>query len=347
MAPINQTLLSPGPLLNARGALVEAGYATSLVRRYDRAAIRACGLRIKEWDYYCITGGDTVLALTIADNSYMGLESVSLIDLGTRWQHTRSFMRLMPLGRTGLPPASGQGSVAVERPGYALRFDNDGMRRELIVRVDDFREHKPLTARVTLTGAPRDSMVIATPFAGHPRAFYYNQKINCLRAAGEVVFDGETRRFDPETATAVLDWGRGVWTYQNTWYWGSASGYVDGVPFGMNLGYGFGDTRAATENMLLYDGVAHKLDQVDFGIPKDAAGKDDLLAPWHVTDNLGRLDLTFTSILDRAAYTGAVVLESNQHQVFGRFDGTAVLDDGTALTIRGLRGFAEKVKNRW
>ena len=26
--------------------------------------------------------------------------------------------------------------------------------------------------------------------------------------------------------------------------------------------------------MLLYDGVAHKLDQVDFGIPKDAAGKD-------------------------------------------------------------------------
>ena len=143
MVPINQTLLSPGPLLDARGALVEAGYATSLVRRYDRAAIRACGLRIKEWDYYCIIGGDTVLALTIADNSYMGLESVSLIDLGTRWQHTRSFMRLMPLGRTGLPSASSQGSVAVERPGYALRFDNDGMRRELIVRVDDFREHKP------------------------------------------------------------------------------------------------------------------------------------------------------------------------------------------------------------
>ena len=133
-----------------------------------------------------------MLALTIADNSYMGLESVSLIDLGTRWQHTRSFMRLMPMGRTGLPSDSGQGSVAVERPGYALRFDNDGTRRELTVRVDDFREHKPLTARVTLTGVPQDSMVIATPFTGHPRAFYYNQKINCLKAAGEVVFDGET-----------------------------------------------------------------------------------------------------------------------------------------------------------
>ena len=172
MAPNGQRMLSPGPLLDARGALVEAGYATSLVRRYDRAAIRACGLRIKEWDYYCIIGGDTVLALTIADNSYMGLESVSLIDLGTRWQHTRSFMRLMPMGRTGLPSSSAQGHVAVERPGYALRFDNDGARRELTVRVDDFRDRKPLTARVTLTGAPRDSMVIATHIAGHPRAFY-------------------------------------------------------------------------------------------------------------------------------------------------------------------------------
>ena len=184
MAPNGQKRLSPGPLLDARGELAEAGYATALVRRYDRAAIRAGGLRIKEWDYYCIIGGDTVLALTIADNSYMGLESVSLIDLGTRWQHTRSFMRLMPMGRTGLPSDSGQGSVAVERPGYALRFDNDGTRRELTVRVDDFREHKPLTARVTLTGVPQDSMVIATPFTGHPRAFYYNQKINCLKRGG-------------------------------------------------------------------------------------------------------------------------------------------------------------------
>ena len=81
---------------------------------------------------------------------------------------------------------------------------------------------------------------------------------------------------------------------------------------------------------------------MDFGIPRDAEGKDDLLAPWHVTDNLGRLDLTFTPVLDRAAHTGALVLESNQHQVFGRFDGAAVLDDGRTLDIRGLGGKGQK-----
>ncbi len=71
-----------------------------------------------------------------------------------------------------------------------------------------------------------------------------------MTARGSVRFDGQEYVFDPATSFAVLDWGRGVWTYKNTWYWGSASGLVDGVPFGFNIGYGFGDTSAASENML-------------------------------------------------------------------------------------------------
>jgi len=42
-----------------------------------------------------------------------------------------------------------------------------------------------------------------------------------------------------------------------------------------------------------------------------------------------------------------LVLGSNQHQVFGRFTGTATLDDGTVLQVKDLLGFAEKVANKW
>ena len=52
-------------------------------------------------------------------------------------------------------------------------------------------------------------------------------------------------------------------------------------------------------------------------------------------------------MVDRAARAGAVVLKSDQHQVFGRFTGKAVLDDGTVLQIRNLMGFAERVENKW
>ena len=144
----------------------------------------------------------------------------------------------------------------------------------------------------------------------------------------------------------VLDWGRGVWTYHNTWYWGSASGLADGEPFGFNIGYGFGDTSAATENMLFYKGKAHKLSEVRFNIPMKGK-KEDYVKPWTFTSDDGRFEMDFTPIIDRASNTDFKVLKSDQHQVFGRFTGTAVLDDGARLQIRDFMGFAEKVENKW
>ena len=69
------------------------------------------------------------------------------------------------------------------------------------------------------------------------------------------------------------------------------------------------------------------------------------MAPWHVTDDEGRLDLTFTPLLDRADCINALVVRTDQHQVFGTFDGTVVLDDGTPFRIAGLQGSAEVVHN--
>jgi hypothetical protein len=98
--------------------------------------------------------------------------------------------------------------------------------------------------------------------------------------------------------------------------------------------------------MLFLDGKAYKLDQVAFDIPKTADGKDDFYATWKITDNKGELDLTFTPVLDRASCTSVVVIESDQHQVFGYFDGVARFD-GRELKLDRMFGFAEKVKNRW
>jgi hypothetical protein len=189
-------------------------------------------------------------------------------------------------------------------------------------------------------------MVIATPFS-KKAYFYFNQKINCMSAEGKVSVRGKDYIFSPQDSFAVFDWGRGVWTYRNTWYWGSASGQIKGVPFGFNIGYGFGDTSAATENMLFYNGKAHKLSKVSFNIPAAANGKEDYLKPWTFTSDDGRFEMEFEPILDRASCTNALVIKSDQHQVFGRFTGTVILDDGNVITIKDFIGFAEKVINKW
>ena len=334
------------PLLDARGNLTEAGYAKRLLPVYDRAKVKGGFARLKEWDYYYVGNARYGIALTIADNSYMGLDSISFLSFeGTPWEITKSPMRIFPMGKTNLPPTSVTGVTKIAGKGYALTFDVQPGRRVLTAHMDDFKDGKPIDIDVTLTGEPEESMVICTPF-DKPAHFYYNQKINCLRASGTVKLGDETFAFEPDSAFGVLDWGRGVWTYHNTWYWGSASGLADGVDFGFNIGYGFGDTSAASENMLFYAGRAHKLSQVTFNIPmKD--GKEDYLAPWTFTSDDGRFEMDFVPVINRASCTDVGLIKSDQNQVFGRFTGTAVLDDGTRLQIKDLFGFAEKVENKW
>lgn len=344
---MKQTMLSAGKLLDERGRLQQAGYATSLVREYDREAIRASRLRIKEWDYYLVYNGSFGVALTLADNAYMGLISASFLDFESRTERTVSPMFFFPMGQTRLPASSAAGVSRKTLKHAQVQFTHEGAARRLRARIDDFENGQPFACDILLTDAPRDSMVIATPFPDKPKAFYYNQKIIGMRAKGTVTCGGRIRAFSPEDAFGLLDWGRGVWTYENTWYWGAAQGVVEGHVVGFNIGYGFGDVSAASENMLFVDGVAHKLDRLTFHIPTDDEGRDDFLSPWTFTSCDGRFEMDFAPILDRAARTDARILLSDQHQVFGRFTGRALLDDGTELYLKDFLGFAEKVYNKW
>lgn len=339
---IMQHKLSEGPLLNEQGALTEAGYATSLVRYYHRGAIKAPKLRIKEWDYYYIGNDQVGIALTIADNSYMGLISVTFLDFIKAEETTKSVMLFMPCGRLKLPETSVVGDVSFSNKQVKIAFSNDGNFRHITCFVPNFKDKAALGCELSLQNDPIDTMVIATPF-DKPAHFYYNQKINCLHAMGNVTIGETTHCFDE--ALGVLDWGRGVWTYKNTWYWSSLSTRVGEYFVGFNLGYGFGITDAATENMLFLNGVATKIDHVTFKIPlKD--GKEDYLAPWTFTSSDGSLNLRFEPIIDRHSNTSLGIIASNQHQVFGRFYGTLVFSDQT-IELNGALGFAEKVMNKW
>ena len=336
-------ILDKIPLLGPDGNLTEPGYAKKLLPVYRREDIKAGKLRIKEWDYYLINNGRFAFALTVDDNGYMGLDSLSLLDFENNINITTSPMSFMPLGKVGMPPSSETGDVRHSGKKHSISYVHRGRDRILTARMENFGPEGAVDGEIRLFDEPEDSMVICTPF-DKPAHFYYNQKINCMRAEGEVHYGGRTYKFDPEESFGVLDWGRGVWTYHNTWYWGSASYQVDGVPFGWNIGYGFGNCAAASENMLFYDGKAHKLDKVKFNIP---GNEKDFMSPWTFTSDDGRFEMDFVPVMDRAACSDVLLIKSDQHQVFGRFTGKAVLDDGRVIEVKDFPGFAEKVENKW
>ena len=337
-----------GPLLDARGRLREAGYALRPPFAYAHEDIAAPAWRIKDWDYYLVNDDAYAVCLTFSDLGYIGLVSASVIDFEQATYQTTSELVVMPLGSMGLPASSDEGDVVWSNKRCTVSFVHTQLGRRLSFTMKQFKGDEDFEAEFLLDREPQDSMVICTPWAEDEQAFYYNRKIVGMRARGAFRWGALVHEFDPNEALGLLDWGRGVWTYDNVWYWAVAQGHQDGHVLGFNLGYGFGDTSAASENMAFVDGVAHKLARVDFGIPQAEDGGYAYLEPWHVTDDEGRLDLTFTPLLDRIDYIDvAHAVVSDQHQVFGVFDGFVVLDGGERLEVSGLRGSAEHIHNRY
>lgn len=339
----NHEVVKSHNLLDENGRLIEPGWSKSLIQKYDRNMIKKRKTRIKEWDYYYIMSNSNkfCLCLTISDLGYLGMYSVSFVDLENAVEHTQSELTAFPLGKTNLPSTSAKGDVAFKNKNLDISFAHSGSSRLIKMNYITFDNKQGISCDIKLTDEPQDSMVIATPWAEDKKAFYYNQKINCLRASGTVTYKGKIYTLNPETDFAGLDWGRGVWTKDNYWYWGSGSGQINGVPFGFNLGYGFGDTTAASENVIFYDGKANKFDDVLFNI------SDNYTDPWTIKSSDGRFDMDFTPIIDRNALIDVKVIVTDQHQVFGKMSGTAVLDDGTKIELKDFICFAEKVHNKY
>lgn len=340
-------ITKPSRLLDEHGELIQKGYATSLLLEYRRKDVKYRKLRLKEWDYYLIYNDDIGFAITVGQSTSVVLISATFFDFKAATQTTQSIVKLLPKGKLYMPESSEVGDIKYRDAFVTLSIKHDGDNRVLNLKWKNYKDDFDLITSITLSDEPTDSMVIATPFLQDKKAFYYNQKIIGMRASGKLLYKGVRYDFKNESSFGILDWGRGVWPYKTTWYWSAAQGTIEGHLFGFNFGYGFGDTTAATENMLFYDGLAYKLEDVFFIIPKDENNNYDYLKPWTIISSDNRVELEFLPILDRNVNLNAYLLSTNQHQVFGHFKGHIFLDVNKIITLDNFLGFAERVENKW
>jgi len=248
--------------------------------------------------------------------------------------------RLLARGIT-LPRNSDAGDAAYDDGRTRVAFHIVPGGRRLDVRDLAFDEGRGLRIQVELDCPPgHESIVVATPMGRG--CFYYNRKLNSVPARGTIAWGSRMVRVVPNVAVGQLDWGRGVWPYRSHWVWASATGFLTGGRrFGLNLGAGFGDPEAAAENAICVQGRLHKLGVVHFDFEPG-----DYRRPWRFTDDEDRLDVELQPTIERVARTNLALVQSEVHQLFGRYSGRVVTDDGEEIDI-DLAGFAEEHHARW
>jgi hypothetical protein len=340
-------LTQSGLLLQSDGRLAQIGWARQPVLDCNLESARFYALRplqhfrIKRWDYYAVFTPHRFFSATIADLGYAGNIFVYTLDFETGDLHEQGLV--IPFGRgIGLPRNSTQGDSHFEDKRVKLGFSLHPDKQHLSVSWPDFHDGRGIQAEIDLcTPSGYESMNIVIPIG--EKRFYYNRKINCLPASGMLRYGDIQEELLPNESLGSLDWGRGVWEYQSFWNWASASGFLpDGRSLGLNFGLGFGDLSAATENAFILDNRIHKLDQVKFDY---ASG--DYMKPWRFSDNQSRLDLTFTPFKDRLAKTNLGIINSEVHQMFGRYNGHVTTEEGDVILVKDLIGFAEEHRARW
>lgn len=344
---MQQELKQHGKLLDNYGCLAQVGWARQpqLTCNLENArfyALRSLQrFRIKRWDYYAVFTPERFFSATIADLGYAGNIFVYTLDFASGNLHEEGLV--IPFGKgIVLPRDSVAGETFFNNQKATLRFQVDAGERRVFVDWPGFHSGRGIQAEIALSCPPeQESMTIVIPIG--QKRFYYNRKINCMPAAGYIQYGDRREILDPEQCLGSLDWGRGVWEYQSYWNWASASGFLpNGGTIGLNLGCGFGDLSRATENCVVLDGRVHKLDQVRFDYQSG-----DYMQPWRFTDNQGRLDLTFTPFRERIATTKLGLIDSEVHQMFGKYNGQVIQDDGRVMEVRDLVGFAEEHHARW
>jgi len=345
---MQRELTTASPLLDKSGNLVQVGWARQPLLdcnlenvRFYRLARPLQAFRLKHWDYYGVTTPEFYFSATLAHLGYAGLVFVYTVDFVTAELHEETL--LVPLGRgIQLPRNSDQGDSTFDNGKVRIAFRLEGPDRRVQVDWPAFKNGQGLSADVRLHLRPdHESMVIVIPIP--ERRFYYNRKINCLPAEGWVQRGEQRTTLTPQDSLGNLDWGRGVWEYRSFWVWASASTFLpDGRTLGLNLGYGFGDTSAATENAVILDGRIHKLGEVRFDYDPT-----DFMRPWRMTAPDARLDLEFIPFKERLARSNVLLIQSEVHQMFGHYQGQVVTDDSETIPVHGVIGFAEEHHAQW
>jgi Protein of unknown function (DUF2804) len=337
---LQHEVTQPGALLGGDGKLREPGWARRELYAWDPTLVRDSS-QLRMWDFFTVMSEAAAVNLTIADLGFARIASVGVVDFSTGVNHQASVLAAQGDAFSLSPALDGDAALTpAGSPAPAVAYHSAGGVTSVSVEIPESLLGPAAQASFTLTRAPSlEFLSLATPFSGDAHQFFFEQKIPGIAADGTLTLGGTTWNFSG--ATATMDWGRGQWPKMATWRWGGASGTAGAQTLAFNLGNGFGDDHAGTENLVIVDGTAHKLGRVMW--THDAS---DPTLDWSFTADDGSVTLTLHPVAKETGGLDFGTRYSHLFKAYGHYQGT-IIADGASLTVDNLPGFAEEENLSW
>ena len=311
---------------------------------WSRHPLHTCNLpdsleRKKKWNYWAVTSGDLLFSATIADMERLQMAETYFFDRRTLKFATKAVS--CPPGTIAIPETV-VGDMVIGHPALRVSLTDEGTGTRIRVESEDFGGER-LEANI-LVQRPQGHETLNVVIPWNVRQTQFTSKQNTLPASGYIQL-GERRLELAQPAFGCLDYGRGVWPEETTWNWGAASGVQGGHTVGFNLGGQWTDGTRMTENGLCVNGRLSKISE-DLAIEYDRTA---FMKRWRVrTCVTDRVELVFEPEFDRAGRSGRREgWFTEVHQMFGRYSGRIVPDDGPAIDIKDLFGWIEEHEARW
>ncbi len=330
-------ITSYGSLLNEDGSLREEGYATHLPFVYDKAAVKAPFIRMKEYDLYSIDDDSYIVNLGLFKVSIMTVIDIQIYNKETKEpEFIREFIP-DPLFRFILPNNSQTSSMFWKLPAGKIEVESTKQARRLSLSLKTLRNDVEIEAIIDQEDEPM--LVNCMSVNEDKRHFHYLRKSTALKVVGGFRSHDTFHEFDAH-ALCSYTWGRGAWNNIRSAWMASGQGYQAGKRMGLTIGYGIGDTSKATQNALMIDGVIHKLEHLNIGVRRSIKGETFYNEPWIISDIAGDVSLVFTPEYNKDFETIQIgdMLEADQCLAYGTFSGSVKLEDGSYVGIDNLPG---------
>jgi len=223
--------------------------------------------------------------------------------------------------------------------GMDVQFISDNKDRKKRLKVN-FDGASVLNMEFSETTPSFDTLRLCTPTG--PSGWTYCQKVAGIPAVGDITFDGQKYDLEEIGAFAHHDFTAGFLRRDTFWNWACITGQdASGRAIGLNLSNGVNET-GFSENVLWVDGKREPAGLIFFDYDIE-----DLSRTWTISSDTQNLNLKFHPEGHYSAFNSTSSTPTDFTQLFGYFEGSFTLSDGSKIYLDKIAGFCERQYSVW